>query len=480
MTIVRCQRAFDFCTVMDYKGLLPRSSEVEKQEICSKCIKSSTEIGIGRSNLIHYERIIKQGDSNKLFQDISIESTYEPIIKFKKFDLDICESEYPFFEASSQAFRSALKSGINLINKIQPDLAIVYSPQYAATSGFSKAAEALGVSVIFMEGSSSPYNRYSAVRLWDWKEYGLSNPIATSEVYAQSKIDFRSLFHFRIIRMGAMHSSYSIAKRNIDIRRHYRINSKCKIILAVLSSTDEVFSASAINRINKNRLSTLVFTNQIEWIENTISFVSQLKDTVLIIRIHPREFPNKRETITSKMARIWEEKSREIHNNVIWNLPSENVSLYDLLESANVVVTGWSSVALEALNQRIPVVTYDEDLSGFPKSLTRTGKSRAMYFSNLEVALSERHSWKLKAKVLKYISFRDFEMTFRTGGVSFGSPIVLFFPRFMKVFLAIYGHAPAKVRNYFDKSMNRCRDREKIWLWIKQKMSENKSINEQA
>lgn len=454
------------------------SSVVEKEATCFKCIKSSNEIDRGRRNRLHYEKIFKGEESKTPVRDISIESIYEPMIKFKKSELEYSDKEMPYFEASSNAFNLALESGMKIIDKIHPDLVIIYSPQYAANSGFSKAAEVTRVPVMFMEGSSSPYNRYSAVRLWDWNKYGLSNPVATSEDYLTSRINFRSLSHFRIIRKGLTHSSYSIKKRGESIRSRYQIHSKCRIILAIVSSSDEVFSASAINKINKKRLSTSVFANQIDWIENTIKYVSELIDTILIIRIHPRDFPNKRDSITSMFADIWEKKSRESHRNVIWNLPSENVSLYDLLDSASVVVTGWSSVALEALNQKIPVVTYDKELCGFPESLTRTGNSREMYFSNLEQALEESHSWKLKVRVLKYISFRDFESTFRTGGIYYSSPLFSFFPYFGRIFSALCRNAPTKIQNYLNKSINRCRDKEKIWLWIQKQISEKRRFNE--
>ena len=471
--IIRCQRAFDFCTVMDYKGLSPDSSDLEKEEICFKCIQSSTRFG-ERNAAIRYEKIERLESTKRPIRDISMESIYEPVIKFKKIDLEISVEEYPFFMASTRAFNSAFESGMRLNNEIQPDIAIVYSPQYAVNSGFSKAAEVSGVPVVFMEGSTSPYNRYSAVRFWDWKRHGLSNPVATSEDYAHSRINFRALSHFRLIRKGVTHSSYSTVKRNLNIRKHYQIDAKRKIILAVLSSTDEIFSAYAIKRISKTRLSTSVFKDQIEWIESTISYMSKLHNAILIVRVHPREFSNQRDKITSEMFEIWENKSREINGNVIWNLPTDNISLYDLLDAADVVTTGWSSVALEALYQKIPVVTYDEDVSGFPKSLTRTGNSKAEYLSNLEQSLLEKPRWRFKISVLRYISFRDFDSTFRTGGAAYGSPIFSFFPSLLRVFLTTYNNVPNKLREFLDKSMNRCRDEEKIWLWMQKKASEVK------
>ena len=69
-------------------------------------------------------------------------------------------------------------------------------------------------------------------------------------------------------------------------------------------STDESFAAYVINAFPKSKYISNVYKDQTEWVLSTIDYFKSKKDYGLIIRIHPREFKNKRESQISLLLEI--------------------------------------------------------------------------------------------------------------------------------------------------------------------------------
>jgi hypothetical protein len=76
----------------------------------------------------------------------------------------------------------------------------------------------------------------------------------------------------------------------------------------------------------------------------------------LIIRIHPRELPNKRENRTSANAERLRELLVNLPDNVIVNWPEDKLSIYDLLQRVDLVLSAWSTVLLEASLFGCPII----------------------------------------------------------------------------------------------------------------------------
>jgi hypothetical protein len=80
---------------------------------------------------------------------------------------------------------------------------------------------------------------------------------------------------------------------------------------------------------------------------------------------------------------------KDLPINVHVNWPAEGISFYDLLKDTQVLLTGWSVTALEALVLGIPVVTYDANLPSYPRDIHYTGRSEAEYYINIDRALAD-------------------------------------------------------------------------------------------
>jgi CDP-glycerol glycerophosphotransferase (TagB/SpsB family) len=132
-----------------------------------------------------------------------------------------------------------------------------------------------------------------------------------------------------------------------------------------------------------------VFESQFQWVSETIEWASRQPEIRVIIRLHPRDLPNKRDSVLSEQHEKWMGLLGSIPPNVIVNHPDQLISFQEVCLVSDVLVTGWSSTAIEAMLLGKPVVTYDQNLPGFPKDIHLTGDSKKEYFENLDASFRQ-------------------------------------------------------------------------------------------
>ena len=86
--------------------------------------------------------------------------------------------------------------------------------------------------------------------------------------------------------------------------RHLEIRPDQKLVVAMMSSYDEYIAARAIDEVPSE--SEFLFPSQLEWIRALIEWFKTRPALFLLIRVHPREFPNKREATKSAHALLLE------------------------------------------------------------------------------------------------------------------------------------------------------------------------------
>jgi hypothetical protein len=165
--------------------------------------------------------------------------------------------------------------------------------------------------------------------------------------------------HFDELTSGTMAHAYSAPVGSADsnaLIKTVNPDGKRKVLLAATSSADERFALeqSGIREIFPD--SSYMFPTQIEWLEFLVSKVGASDDVALIIRVHPRELPNKRESQESSNAVKLRELLQALPDNVIVNWPTDNISLYELILRVDLVLTCWSSAGLEASLFGCPIV----------------------------------------------------------------------------------------------------------------------------
>jgi hypothetical protein len=171
------------------------------------------------------------------------------------------------------------------------------------------------------------------------------------------------------------------------LRKLFGVKEGQKVICATMSSDDERFGGEVVGVLPA--LDGLLFPKQVDWIRALVEYVESRSELFLVIRVHPREFPNKREGVLSDHARLLKQAFSDLPDNVRVNWPTENVSLYDLAAITDVFANGWSSAGKEMTSLGLPVVLYSPLLVLYPASLNYVGTTISEYFGQLERALQD-------------------------------------------------------------------------------------------
>jgi hypothetical protein len=172
-----------------------------------------------------------------------------------------------------------------------------------------------------------------------------------------------------------------------------------KIILATMSSNDEIFAASMSGVEIK---SSLLFPTQNDWIKFLMEFVGTRDDLFLIVRPHPREFPNKREGQISESSKLFSELFKKIPNNAVLNIPADNLSMFDFVEDVDLVLNCASSVGKELSLLGIPVLSYAQALIPYPANLNYFADSLESYKMEIQNALANGWDYELIKKSYRW------------------------------------------------------------------------------
>jgi hypothetical protein len=144
-----------------------------------------------------------------------------------------------------------------------------------------------------------------------------------------------------------------------NILKKLNLSSKKKTIGLFTSSDDEEMAITQnINLFNKKIKGNDAFSNQIDWINETIKFVESRDDFQLIIVFHPRLYIGKNSMkISPILDQLTKMFSNKKYKNVRFILPQNKISTYNIIEHVDIATVSWSSLALEISLMGIPVIT---------------------------------------------------------------------------------------------------------------------------
>ncbi|MCO6431386.1 MAG: hypothetical protein J5J00_11040 [Deltaproteobacteria bacterium] len=166
------------------------------------------------------------------------------------------------------------------------------------------------------------------------------------------------------------------------------LNGK-KLLVAFTSSIDEYVAARmTIEGLGKEAQFISTFGEeesvQISWLRALTEWVEKRSDYFLIVRVHPREGKNKREGLVSdhylRLRELFDHPFSNVH--FVW--PEDAVSSYDLVEIADLVLSSYSTLALEAARLGVPVLACHKGVTVAGESFVEWAATPAEYFSKLE------------------------------------------------------------------------------------------------
>jgi hypothetical protein len=320
-------------------------------------------------------------------------STYELLLQNKKIEMSFDEDEWRQYRASLRNAVLILRVMRRIIELTRPDRIVLYNALYSPNRIVCRLAELAGIPQYFLHAGDNLSNRLQRLIIARGHAFEYYGYLREKWIEVQNQpIPLEAMRsgtdHFLEVARGRSMWAYSAASgKDTDLRQRFDIQPGRKIICAVMSSSDERFSGELIGVVEANIPS--IFATQVDWIKSLVRYVEGRADLALIIRVHPREFPNKREGVLSEHARVLQEVLADLPANVKVNWPTDEVSLYDLANIADIFANAWSTAGKEMAWLGLPVVLYSNDLTLYPPSLNYVGTTEPEYFRRIEQALND-------------------------------------------------------------------------------------------
>ncbi len=441
ITYVSCGRILDrFCIPMAGHRLSHASAESMREEVCKECafnenlLKAAFDFAgptlrqsLTAQDMVEIEGIIASADRSAI-SALEVEglavgkiAVYQVVLRHKRFDLKFDDEQWAEYLVELRNTLFALKATKNLIARDRPDRLIVYNGLYSINRVASLLAEANGIPAYFLHAGANLSNRLQTMMLGrgtflDW----ISDVMRQWPRFATVPCAPRQLSlvsdHFLELVKGRNIFVYSQGRRDgrpFDMREHFGIKPEHKIIVATMSSYDEEMAVVAIGAQAPRQPS--FFAEQVDWILAVVEFVRSRPDLFLVIRVHPREFPNRRDGRKSQHAAMLESVLETLPANAIVNWPSENISLYDLADQTDVFLNAWSSAGKEMAMLGIPVVLHSRDLPQYPADINYLGETREGYFAAIDRALQEGWSLEIARRAYRWLALEFIKATVFLG-----------------------------------------------------------------
>jgi hypothetical protein len=488
VTQITCDSIFDsYCPVFQNHGISTNDSGENKRKICNLC-KSSAQYRISKS--IDVRQYIDENDTKNAdmyIKEISAicknangsfdleqvlgrkfvrSSVYESLLKFKKRNLlmDRVEVEQIFATIRSSYLADIASS--KFLKAINPEIVFIFTPQYGINAAVAENAIRNNSIVYYMAGNNSLAEMHKTLKIYNWNKFHLKDPALDYWSLNQAELTRsdirRSQQHFKAIAKNKSVFTYSPKTKNRSIREFFDIRPQNKIILLALSSYDEFFAAETCGYFPDSVTSSPVFADQNAWVEETVNWASKQEFLTLIIRPHPREFPNRRDNrsapINSKLNQIL----GDLPKNVLVDLPDYQLSMQEYYDEVDAIAVSWSSVALEALVRDIPVISYDENLVMIPSDIHLSGITKEMYLSHLENIIDGKAPSKFSLNAYKWFAFSNFKGSVFLGGGFLMSGLVRFIPKLSAVYFVLERRCPKWA--YFIDSLFKGSRKDKLML----------------
>ena len=318
---------------------------------------------------------------------------YELLIQSKRATLQFNDEEWARYRASLKNVILVLRTMQRVLDDLRPDRVVVYNALYSVNRVVCRLAELRGVPQYFVHAGDNLSNRLQTLILAENEAFAYYRHLRSQWPRFEHRPcppeAMRTVTdHLLEVSRGRSAWAYSAASGGrADLRKTFGIRDDQKVLCATMSSDDERFGGEIIGVVPST--DGLLFAKQVDWIRALIEYVEARPDLFLVIRVHPREFPNKREGVLSDHAGLLKEAFAKLPSNARVNWPTENVSLYDLATITDVFANGWSSAGKEMSLLGLPVVLYSPQLVLYPPSLNYVGTTRMEYFSQIERALED-------------------------------------------------------------------------------------------
>jgi hypothetical protein len=418
----------DRCTTFDALGIRGEITDSQKKETCRKCIAKQKltdhKLGIQRwwlDDFIQNDEItairknIQSSKENELplleFDQIPFGKygTYEVLLNYKLGEIKFHGAALTEYQGHLTGCHLALTAMKNLRKREKFEAFFCYNSLYSVNHSLMRFLQKQQIQTFTFHSGNNFSQRLKRLIVSNdttidhekhllqlWSKYG---QIPCSASIASFITD-----HL-LIMMGANSMFQYGAKfdSTLEVRKHWGISSNQKLLLATMSSQDERFAAEAVG-VGWEKEKDLLFKNQIDWVHWLIDYVKDKPEFFLVIRVHPREFPNKREKQLSQQAALLSELFKILPPNAVVNYPIEGISIYNLMRETDVLLNHHSSSGREFAMVGKPVVIYSKGISSFPTDFCLLGISENQYQQAIEEAIAKPFDFERVRKVYRWLA----------------------------------------------------------------------------
>ncbi len=382
---ITCEQDFsDHCVAMAAKGFDFTADKRVKSDVCSSCMH--------RQSLLHKSfkfedqtigsliDVQQQAEIVTLLDGVSINNWmsfelggvplgnmafYDFLLTNKLKSTNIPEHLWRSYKNDLQ---NSLKTffAINVLMSYSKfDVLITYNGMYATNNVAGYVARQYGCSTWSLHAGQHLLDRFGTICMYEsttvpvlayeMREWEENRLLPVLSIAAEKVTD-----HIFELFKATNRFVYSSPLGDIDVktmRSILGILPNRKVLLATMSSADEQFGAKMAGVLREGKSEPL-FESGSDWISFLIEQMKNRQDLHLVIRIHPREFPNKRETKVSENVNDLRNLLSNLPCNVSVNWPEQEISLYSLAHIVDVVLNASSSAGIEMSALGIPVVLH--------------------------------------------------------------------------------------------------------------------------
>jgi hypothetical protein len=205
---------------------------------------------------------------------------------------------------------------------------------------------------------------------------------------------------------GFAYSSKFMGTGATELRIKLGIEAGVPVLLATMSSEDELMAVRLIDAIPSKIEQKSLFVDQFEWVEYLFAYAREHSEVHVVLRLHPRMFPNKRESVLSPVVSKIMAMRDVAPDNLTFNMPSDGIGLYDLMQIVDVLLNFRSSVGAELAAFGIPVVVpANADFYTYPGEINRIGNDKDEYLAAINQALDEGWSIENSRRAFRWFAF---------------------------------------------------------------------------
>jgi hypothetical protein len=436
IVFVRCDGLFKrHCLAM---SAVPFEDEDAKGKICDACRETRDSIkaefkfsSLTIDEFALPEEISRAGQvaqtvTPQNYLEFNIDGTalgkfalYEFWLNHKLSSPDIPQALWPEYAAQLQNVVTAFYAMRRILAQQLPDRVVTYNSLYSLNRTVCAVAETLNIPHFMLHAGSHHKLRLQQMTVFKGiAGRSLINRLAVAKQYrgmscTSEQVDMITE-HVRELFNATSPWVYSIKSKKShsqDILDRFGIRPGQKLLLAIMRSNDERLAATyaGIGHFEAEP----IFSDQYEWLSWLMQYARDNPEYVIIFRVHPREFPNRREQITSQNAIKFIDRLKELDlpGNFHINLPQDQLSLHDLFKVTHVVLNNTSTAALEAALFGIPTVGIGEKVFGFDLSLQDEPTCISDYIAKIKSAASQGWSFARVVTAYRWLNYVNSEVS---------------------------------------------------------------------